>query len=170
MSLKRALNSCTSWCILYPWFVLIISIFNAFDHTSCFPQSWFMSEIWNSKGFLLVANLQQVQGFMCFLRGLAPDREAGMETPGLRSSGFCLSAGTSPLRNYSLCWIFGSPRSFCAIGNRRDRGLIDAVSRRERLSTCRYGRVWFRSPVMPKTFLRTCLTLLKDLGWELATN
>ena len=42
-------------------------------------------------------------------------------------------------------------------------------------STCRYSRIWLRFGdwgicVTPETFLRKSLTLLKDLGWEIAVK
>lgn len=165
---KELLNLRTSWYILYPWFVLILLIFNAFDHTSCFPQRWFVSEIWNCKVFLLAETWARFKVSRVFWRSLAPDHEAGMETLRLGSSGFCLSARKSPPCKWGPCCVFGSPWSCNAMGCRRDGG-ESMPSPGRGFSTCRYSRVWLRFGdrgicVMPETFLKKCLTLLKDLG------
>lgn len=90
--------------------MLIISIFNAFDHSNCFPQSWFVSEIWNCKGFLLAANLGQVQGrFLVFFESSGFDPWSSERKLGLSSSGFFPSTIPPGTEVYGGCLVpFGA--------------------------------------------------------------
>lgn len=91
----------------------------------------------------------------------------GWKTQGSATQGCAWEHNSSC--HWGLCWVFGSPWSCDVMGSRRDRAWIDASPGRG-VSICRCSRIWLRfgdwaGCVMPKMFLRKCLTLLKPLGW-----